>query len=70
VAVWCAACVIAPVTRLHSIQLLLLLAALLVDWCTQANKKAVKEANREKRKTKTPKHVKKAHKAGQNKKKK
>jgi len=33
----------------------------------QAHKKAVKEANREKRKHKTPKHVKKAHKAGKKK---
>jgi RIO kinase 1 len=29
----------------------------------QAHKKAVKEANREKRKTKVPKHIKKSHKS-------
>lgn len=32
-------------------------------WHAQAHKKAVKEANREKRKQKVPKHVKKAHKS-------
>eukprot|EP00967_Tisochrysis_lutea_P136136 scaffold242394_cov22-Tisochrysis_lutea.AAC.1 len=35
--------------------------------CMQAHKRAVKEANRERRKHKTPKHIKKAHKAGKKK---
>lgn len=35
-----------------------------IPWPLQAHKKAVKEANREKRKTKIPKHVKKSHKSG------
>lgn len=32
-------------------------------FCSQAHKRAVKEANRERRKHKTPKHIKKAHKS-------